>query len=439
MERCPPHLHHDSLPLLHLQYKKNIRLETAPPAYTYVNLASPYHLQLVLDELRSPRRLGGPWGALLWYPPPPGFAVSQYCEYEDVEWDDVLGAAPKTLKCNCYCIRKGLTRKAALCQVVNRFLDNHSDSVLRRYFPPSAVISTREVFSTETRQVSWLNKYRDTKSLLNECLYEADELFSTDATTTTYLLKPSISSKGDAIQVFNGGKEEMRAILRDHSDIHEWVLQRYVPNLLLLNGNRKFHLRVFIVCVGALQVHLLTDYIAFFSSVPFRGEEGAPADDDHFMHITNAYHQKLHADFVEEDSFRSSRELAEEIYVKEFPSRSVDDLVSPSGAVLSQIAACLRETFEALRSQPAVFQPLDNCYELFGLDFLLQEDLTPVLLEFNSGPDLDQAGDRLRPIIKALIGGVFDLGLDGRGEAEGFVKVYDEEWRHAKNPTQRVF
>ena len=41
-------------------------------------------------------------------------------EYEDIDWDLVL-AGENRERANCYCVRKGLTRKGAWAQVVNKW------------------------------------------------------------------------------------------------------------------------------------------------------------------------------------------------------------------------------------------------------------------------------------------------------------------------------
>eukprot|EP01034_Spumella_vulgaris_P045608 gene45608-56821_t len=37
-----------------------------------------------------------------------------------------------------------------------------------------------------------------------------------------------------------------------------------------------------------------------------------------------------------------------------------------------------------------------NCYELYGLDFMVDNNMAVSLLEVNPGPDFKQTGDRLR-------------------------------------------
>ena len=44
----------------------------------------------------------------------------QFAEYEEVDWDTVLAGNTRG-RASAYCVRKGLTRKAAWAQVVNRW------------------------------------------------------------------------------------------------------------------------------------------------------------------------------------------------------------------------------------------------------------------------------------------------------------------------------
>lgn len=79
------------------------------------------------------------------------------------------------------------------------------------------------------------------------------------------------------------------------------------------------------------------------------------------------------------------------------------------------------EVFEACAGEVGFF-PVPNCFELFGLDFLIEmkqpsscydpatpaasplEDLYQVyLLEINAEPDFVQTGDRLRVIVEELL------------------------------------
>ena len=49
--------------------------------------------------------------------------------------------------------------------------------------------------------------------------------------------------------------ESLVSALEAASETREWVLQRYVTRPVLLDGH-KFHLRVYVLCIGALRVYL---------------------------------------------------------------------------------------------------------------------------------------------------------------------------------------
>ena len=51
------------------------------------------------------------------------------------------------------------------------------------------------------------------------------------------------------------------------------------------------------------------------------------------------------------------------------------------------------------------FQPLSNAFEIFGVDFLVDDTLNVWLLELNAFPDFKQTGTELQD---AVIGGLFD-------------------------------
>lgn len=303
-------------------------------------------------------------------------------------------------------------------------------SILGRFVPESIYLTTWDAFSDDG---GWLAKFgvRDRSLALAEALRDAEDLLNGN---DLFMLKPSIANKGSEVTPVRT-MHEVKAIVSEWQDCREWVLQRYVPNLLLLDGGRKFHLRVFIICVGALKVHLFKEYIAFFSSSPL-------VDDDRWSHITNAAHQRYHNKFDEEMAFKLPHELARlsESTLGLSHEQALKDFTHPDGKILSNLAMVIAESFRALKTQPAVFQPHPNCFELFGLDFLVDRELNVHLLEFNSGPDLDQAREnRLSPMIERLIHGWFCLGVDEVQRDERFTLCYDEEWTHAQNSTQRLY
>ena len=68
--------------------------------------------------------------------------------------------------------------------------------------------------------------------------------------------------------------------------------------------------------------------------------------------------------------------------------------------VLSQICDITARTFEAAaRNMGAHFEPLSNAFEIFGVDFLVDEKGKAWLLEVNAFPDFKQTGEKLVRIV----------------------------------------
>lgn len=84
--------------------------------------------------------------------------------------------------------------------------------------------------------------------------------------------------------------------------------------------------------------------------------------------------------------------------------------IAPNLTAARDIVAGLRKSvcaitcdlFRAYENEYTVFAPMDNCFEMFGLDFMVDEALGVHLLEVNPGPDFKQTGDRLRSVIVGL-------------------------------------
>ena len=74
--------------------------------------------------------------------------------------------------------------------------------------------------------------------------------------------------------------------------------------------------------------------------------------------------------------------------------------------VYQQICQVIGEVFEAAaRGQMVHFQTLPNAFEIFGVDFLVDDTLNVWLLELNAFPDFKQTGHELQD---EVIGGLFN-------------------------------
>jgi hypothetical protein len=171
---------------------------------------------------------------------------------------------------------------------------------------------------------------------------------------------------------------------------------------------------------------------------------------DILCHLTNTARAAEDIEFKEEKFVKLMDDLPAILhkeYRRRFPTmaaaeRAVDDL-------RSQIHQITGELFAAYENEYSIFCPMVQCYELFGLDFLVDENMKVHLLEVNPGPDFKQTGGRLQRVIVQLWEQVFRLTVDMDMLTEGtledlpqalparewmkrlapdFTLVYDKEW-----------
>ena len=70
--------------------------------------------------------------------------------------------------------------------------------------------------------------------------------------------------------------------------------------------------------------------------------------------------------------------------------------------IFEQIKLIVKEIFTGLHNEVTIFQPLKNAFEIYGFDFLIDDNNQVYFLEANAYPDFKQTGDCLSILIKEL-------------------------------------
>lgn len=239
-----------------------------------------------------------------------------------------------------------------------------------------------------------------------------------------WILKPSMSDRGQGIRLFSR-MEELQGIFdgweadepsdeddedkeeddegaarqddddrRDYittSHLRHFIAQPYIHPPLLLPSceNRKFHIRTYVLCAGAMRVYVCREMLALFAGKPYSAPwEKTTDNEDGYLdaHLTNTCLQGPRADSLSVQRFWALNDMSAE--------RKAD--------VFGQICEVTGELFEAAaRGMTVHFQPLPFAFEAYGLDFLVSEDKNVWLLEVNAFPDFRQTGEGLRDTVVA--------------------------------------
>ncbi|KAK6354759.1 hypothetical protein TWF696_003896 [Orbilia brochopaga] len=364
--------------------------------------------------------------------------------YESLDFTHLL-SHPTTALFNAYVIRKALIRKHYLLHTVDAHVRKHPSSVLK------AAVPTAVAFEV------------DYAEFLDEALQEAYELTeSLDANDEKeprdrqwWILKPGMSDRGAGIRLFST-LSELQAIFESweedsdeeeeeeadtdeqprYSDgivtsrLRHFVAQEYIPPILLTphdgTAPRKFHIRTYILAVGALTVYVYRPMLALFAAQPYShpGHTSSPGTFDATTadlsaHLTNTCLQSGAHDGA----------------VLPFWSLPTTHAVE-TGTLNSWFDEICRITGELFRAAVGGgrvhFQPVPNGFEIFGVDFLIGEDGGVGLLEVNVFPDFKQTGEELSSLVGGLfeeVVGVAAQGFFGGGEGGSgrLVKVLEME------------
>ena len=268
---------------------------------------------------------------------------------------------------NWHPVDRGLVEKDWLAQLVKRGACKSSNSTLVEHSPETYSFDIDDSDTVENRlydaEVHELESSLDRNKTLQPHRQE------------WWILKPAVSSGGTDVHLFatldelESLFEPTRSNLRKHC---RFVCQRYVQNPLLLQpGLRKFHVRTYALALGSLKVYVFPKMLALFAPKQYQHPGTTDAPD---VHLTNTSLQS---------------------HSQALGNRCIfDDLTEESGLgpswkkdVVSQICEITSDSFAtAVESSPTTFQLLSNCFQLFGVDFLVDQTGKVWLLEFHSGP-----------------------------------------------------
>ncbi len=192
-----------------------------------------------------------------------------------------------------------------------------------------------------------------------------------------WILKPKNSSRGRGIEV-----------VQDIANIpleNKWMVQEYIDNPHVMNA-RKYVLRLYVLItsVEPLRVYLHQDGFAKLASEPYSIED----PDNPFSHLTNP---DINATNTDTDAPVVFVGLAE--YRQWLRDHDHDDV-----ALFEKIKDLVTLTVIAVRERmrkrlAAQHAPSDGCYELLGIDCLVDNDLKPWILECNLSPSLEVCAD----------------------------------------------
>ena len=362
-------------------------------------------------------------------------------EYERIDWARVHASEQAA---SSYCVRKGLTRKAHLAFNLKKWAAKHAAA------SPGAAALAAATPETHLLQV-------DDPAYVEEALADLPEVRDAPPGAAAWIAKPSLTNRGAGIAVVDSAPG-LAAALGAVPGASEWVVQRYVSDPHLLGG-RKWHLRLYALAVGALEVWVFGGgALALRARAPYRVAGGgavAPRTDLD-AHLTNTCRGggggagKGAAEKEKAAGGGGLLGAARRLWVglwggsssgggpqapapapptdpvaaglalslADLPAALVaENGMDPAAAaaatarLAAQAAALVGETFAAVSAELSFF-PLPSAWELFGFDFMVDAAWNLFLLEANADPDVGASGEALKGLVAGLVEGTLARTAD---------------------------
>jgi hypothetical protein len=354
--------------------------------------------------------------------PEPTAPFLQIGAYEALPFEHIMSHSTTSLT-NAYIIRKALIRKHYLTTTAHNWVTKNPSSILSTNVKPSCHF---EVDYAEFIDDALVEAWELQASFQKNEGKEPDE-------REWWILKPGMSDRGQGIRLFST-EEELQTIFEEWeaetpdsddeeeedigsnldaaverkaeednkggdyivtSHLRHFIAQPYIhPPLLLPSNPRKFHIRTYVLASGSLEVHVYKPMLALFASTPYAApwsSASSPNTRDLSAHLTNTCLQTGSHDGA-----------VHAFWALPLPEEQ-------KTAIFKQICDVTGEIFEAAAKGMMVhFQTLPNAFEVFGLDFLVDDLGTAWLLEINAFPDFRQTGDELSGLVAGLWEGVVD-------------------------------
>ncbi len=230
-----------------------------------------------------------------------------------------------------------------------------------------------------------------------------------------WVLKPSEGAKGEGIFILSdldeieAHLERQEARSAEGEAVSSWVVQRYVHNpLLLSSGDRKFDMRCWVLVDATYSVFLYRQGVLRVASAPYvRDDVG-----NRFSHLTNHCIATQHADY---GKYEPTNEIFYDAFDAELCERFPHvDAAAAGGsvleaAVLPQIRRHVVQSLLAARATLEHDPEYYRSFQVFGYDFILDDDLRVHLCEVNASPAV--ADELLPKFARALVAEAIDPHL----------------------------
>ncbi|KAL4488030.1 hypothetical protein ABPG72_009368 [Tetrahymena utriculariae] len=231
-----------------------------------------------------------------------------------------------------------------------------------------------------------------------------------------WLIKPGNQNQGRGIVIYKN-QNDIINFFQNQLNQQQWILQKYIEKPLLYK-NRKFDIRMWALITCKNEIFFYHDGYMRTSSHDYNLENCSSN-----IHLTNNFQQKY---FQNYGLYEPGNTLPIDQLFEYISFNNKDQASQIKNLLISRMKDIIIDSFLAARKN-MVQQKKYLSFELFGYDFLLDEDLRVWLLEINSNPYLGTPNEEMKNLIPKMIEEMLDIILRNKPRKNNkFELIYSE-------------
>lgn len=257
-----------------------------------------------------------------------------------------------------------LCKKVPLVKYVRSIAKREAE--VYQWIPVSFIILPAQIRSKSDTRVKYSTKYEDEREKL--------VAFANSLQEKVWIAKSSSGAKGKDIFISDNIEEIVDFV---DEQTQGFVVQKYIENPLLLDKNRKFDIRCWVLLDHTYTIYIFSEGVLRTSSEPY--------DADNLKNITS--HLTNHCIQEEHSANFGQYEEGNEMFYSEF-SRYLEETfgVSLGGTILPQINSIVKKCLLGLKEELTTEGLGYHSFQLFGFDFMIDAQFHVWLLEVNGAP-----------------------------------------------------
>lgn len=228
---------------------------------------------------------------------------------------------------------------------------------------------------------------------------------------STWIMKPCGKSQGAGIFLINK-LSKLKKWSREVKTFHplgkeSYVISRYIANPLLIGG-KKFDLRLYVLVTSfrPLKVYLFKLGFCRFCTVKY--DTSLTELDNMYVHLTNVSVQKHGGEY---NSLHGGKWSIQNLRLFLETTRGKEVTDKLFGSINWLIVHSLRATAPVMASDR-------HCFETYGYDIIIDDNLKPWLIEVNASPSLTSTTVNDRILKYKLIDNILSIVLPPDGIPE---------------------